>query len=204
MISLVGAHRTGKTTLAKAYAEKHGYRFLPTSMSSVYQDFGMSPNDPMNFDVRLTVQWALLQKMRAVYSSSKTESFVADRSPVDLIAYTALNIPRNLAPQQLDAYQVYRDACLKLLHDHLDLLILVHPGIPLVEDATKATADPVYIETLHNYMAGLLAGPNVNVSVRQIKPEILKLEDRVEEMHRLCLDSYKALMQSTRQTMTAH
>ena len=43
MIGLVGSHRTGKTTLARAFAEDSGIPFVETSTAEVFRRLGYDP-----------------------------------------------------------------------------------------------------------------------------------------------------------------
>ena len=68
MIGLSGAHRTGKSSLARAFAEKHGIPFVETSASQVFKDLGVDPAATHDFSTRLTVQEEILKRFDAMYA----------------------------------------------------------------------------------------------------------------------------------------
>src|SRR3569832_345872 len=68
LIGLCGAHRTGKTSLAKAYAKKHGIAFMETSVSAIFKELGLDPAASFDFKTRLDIQEVILERLDAKYS----------------------------------------------------------------------------------------------------------------------------------------
>src|SRR3569832_863688 len=68
LIGLCGAHRTGKTSLAKAYAKKHGIAFMETSVSAIFKELGLDPAASFDFKTRLDIQEVILERLDAMYS----------------------------------------------------------------------------------------------------------------------------------------
>src|SRR3569832_662701 len=82
LIGLCGAHRTGKTSLAKAYAKKHGIAFMETSVSAIFKELGLDPAASFDFKTRLDIQEVILERLDAMYSMVAPVSFaIVDRTP---------------------------------------------------------------------------------------------------------------------------
>lgn len=60
MLGLSGAHRTGKTTLAQAFAKEQDINFLQTSATAVFKAAGLNPAGHLTIEQRIAVQEAML------------------------------------------------------------------------------------------------------------------------------------------------
>ena len=69
MIGLTGAHRTGKTTLAKEYGIANDIPVVLTSASKVFHDMGLSPQEDYPIDIRMTIQENILKSFAEQYGS---------------------------------------------------------------------------------------------------------------------------------------
>lgn len=130
-IALCGAHRSGKTTLAKAFADRHGIKYLDMSTRSVISSLGLDVSVPLSPDDRKRLQNRLLAKYAELYRTPG--SWVADRSPLDLVAYSLMEYPGD------DWVDTYSHDCLRIL-SYLTHLVYVPSTIPVVEDRNKPTA----------------------------------------------------------------
>src|SRR5215210_6620606 len=90
-LGLCGSHRTGKSTLAKVIAQRTGKPYVKTITSSVFQEHGIDPALPMDFETRLRVQQQVLIAAGEVWQS-EDQSFITDRTPIDMMAYTLADI----------------------------------------------------------------------------------------------------------------
>jgi predicted ATPase len=89
-IAFTGASGTGKTTLAKYIAEKHGLEVNPVGSRSVAQAMGFaSPYDVDAAGKRKEFQRELLAS-KLIWETER-ESFVTDRTPLDNLAYTVMH-----------------------------------------------------------------------------------------------------------------
>lgn len=158
MIGLVGAHRTGKTTLARKFSEKTGMPFVETSSSAVFKQMGYSPKVDYDFGTRLVIQNAILDDAVGKYREH-TGMFVTDRTPLDMLAYTMADVQReNLTPEQTKQFVKYFHRCFEETNKRFMCLTLVQPGIEIVEEEGKAPANPSYMEHLNSLMLGFLVG----------------------------------------------
>lgn len=181
MIGLSGAHRTGKTSLAKAYAEKHQVPFAVTSASQVFKDMGLDPSVTYDLTTRLDVQNAVLDACEKVYKA-QNGIFITDRCPLDMIAYTMADIKgdtiggnNRLIKEATD----YIARCFDVMNKYFGIVIVVQPGIPIVAEPGKASLDPVYIEHLNSLCMGLSIDPRLKAMHFYIPRRLLTIEDRL-------------------------
>lgn len=157
MIGLAGAHRTGKTTLAKAASEATGLPFVETSVSDVFRMVGLDPAEPMDFVTRMMVQNLILKVSMEKWQGYKA-GFLSDRTPIDMLAYTLADVRGDTLDGTSEALLArYTADCMKASAAHFESIILVQPGIPVVPAPGKASLSTGYIEHLNALMLGLLS-----------------------------------------------
>jgi hypothetical protein len=151
MFAMIGAHRTGKTTLAKALAERYEIPFCKTRSGEALRSLGVSPKEELGFSTRLKVQSYLLDVLERDYEAMIGEPFVADRSPLDVAAYTTAEIGRTtLQDEQLrHSYESHIARCFELTRRYVGFIVIVPPAIDPVDESDKAPAEIHYMEHLH-------------------------------------------------------
>ena len=180
MIGLAGAHRTGKTTLAKRYAEEQGIPVVITTTAGVFAKHGLSPKEDYDFETRLMLQWDILESLKSAYSEIKGGVFITDRTPIDLMAYTLADVQRQtLNPSQEKELQKYLNACIDVANRHFSMILVIQPGIELVEDATKATLSSGYIEHLNSLVMGITVSESIRAQHFYIPRLTSDIDDRV-------------------------
>lgn len=122
---LTGAHRSGKTTLAKEIAEQKNLPLVLTSSSAIFSKMGLSPQDNLTFKQRLEVQKQILADAKEKWDQH--DSFVTDRTPLDFIAYTLADISSGAELSKQDDWALldYKQDCFDALIDHFDLVLHV-------------------------------------------------------------------------------
>ncbi len=138
-VALMGAHRTGKTTLAKAYADKHGWDFVSCSFSPAYKAVGIPMGKETNFIERMLLQDTALKLYEDLLNTQITtdKDFISDRCFLDLIGYALADFPNNANEDNSMWLREYIDNCLSLNQQYFHSVAFIRPGIPLTEDITS-------------------------------------------------------------------
>lgn len=145
LYGICGAHRSGKTTLAKALAEDLGIHFHETSTTQVAKQFGFDPVAPMSLRDRISMQIMLLGNHLEVINSLP-RPLIVDRTPLDFMAYTlcefGMQSAKETDPDVLAAAETFHGACMAATRMHYDRLYFLEPLSTYQVDNTKATPDP--------------------------------------------------------------
>jgi hypothetical protein len=160
IIGLAGAHRVGKTTLAIAYASSAKIRLLTTSVSASLAKAGFNARSALTLSERLEAQTLVLEDCIQLWSAQE-ELAITDRTPLDLIAYTIGEVTMSRASNLMEdealekALGDYVDKCLAAADKYFAKIVVVQPGIKIVNDAKSAAASRVYISHINHIIAGL-------------------------------------------------
>ncbi|WP_235892205.1 AAA family ATPase, partial [Acinetobacter baumannii] len=151
IFALCGSHRTGKTTLAQEFARVSGAKFIPMSITRLQKEIGFnSANQSYSFDERMKVQEHLIERLNDIYEANYHIDAVADRSPIDLMAYALIHAGPDITEEQSKRLMRYIDRCAQVARDHCIGILLVQPGIELKEDEKSAPAALGFIEHLNS------------------------------------------------------
>lgn len=185
-IGLVGAQRVGKTTLARAFSQAEGVRFVQTNTTGVFERLGLDPRAEYPFDKRLEIQWRILEALEQSYAEvGLHDPFITDRTPIDLMTYTLADIQRStLSDGQSDELVKYMRQCFQVANERLGVIVLVQPGIPLVEELGKAQANLGFMEHFNALARGLLASEQLTSEDFFIPRHVTNLSTRVEAIRR--------------------
>lgn len=184
MIGLCGAHRTGKTSLARLYAQKHGIPFLETSVSAIWRDLGYDPSQTYDFNTRLIVQEEILKRVDAIYAERAGEEFITDRTPLDMAAYTLADaIGDRVPPMSQKRLKAYIGACFESTNKRFGMVCLIQPGIPLVDEPGKAVMNEAYIEHLNSLIFGLTVDERVQSQHFYMPRGIVNMDDRLAALN---------------------
>lgn len=183
-VALLGAHRTGKTTLARAFAQKHDIPFVQTGASEVFKALGLDPKAEYPIEQRIAIQAAILHAFEAQWldACTRTTFFISDRSPLDLASYLISDVTRQTLagqPEVAEAVVHYVARCIQSANRFFSTIVLVQPGIKPVEEEGKAPACPAYMEHLNSLQFGLMMDERLESRTYYIKRRFLGLEDRV-------------------------
>jgi len=182
VIGFAGAHRTGKTTLARASALALDLPFVETKVTDVFAAMGLDPAKPMDFQTRLVVQKVVLKELIEKWSGYKG-AFLSDRTPIDMLAYTMAEVRGDtLNPTTERLLASYFADCIKATNDHFALVVLVQPGIKVVPAPGKASLSMGYMEHLNTLIMGALMRKDLLPLVSFIKREVLDLDGRVNRV----------------------
>jgi hypothetical protein len=180
MIGLCGAHRTGKTTLARLYANEAGIEFVETSVSSINKAMSFDLSKENTFAERLTQQEIILDRVDAIYARHAGERVIVDRTPLDMIGYTmAEAIHNRVAEEDQDRLAQYVQKCYDITNKRFGVVVLVQPGIEIKPAEGKAIPNRAYIEHLNGLILGAVCDERLNVPHGYIQRNKTELEERL-------------------------
>lgn len=188
-IGFCGAHRTGKTTLAKAIAEIYGYDFINSSASGVYARFGFVPNQSLSIQERYSVQCSLLGDY--LERISGRDNFVTDRTPFDYIGYmlSELNTEAFLGDNCMTDAKLdkYLAACQSAASKTLDLAFFVEPAIPVVAADGKGNLSKHFINNVSTHIQNAVFNrPVSSDGLRLVVPIMKDIGTRIEQRVTYC------------------
>jgi hypothetical protein len=169
-LGLCGAHRTGKTTLAIAISSHLNIPFVRTTTSQVFADLGLDPADHV------------LDAAEHVWQSSAA-SFVSDRTPIDMIAYTLGDI-QGKTEVDFDLLNAYCDRCFASTNQFFQNLAIIQPGIPLVYESGKAALNAAYIEHINILVIALCNDSRLKANVFCNPRDAIALDLRISNILR--------------------
>jgi hypothetical protein len=163
-----GAHRTGKTTLAKRVAEELRFCYHDASVSKIMKEAGINAVGDVPIEQRMEAQEFLLTRYLKDLSLAP-RPLVTDRTPLDMIGYMLGEVTmHNTTAEVGERVHAYWERCIEATVQHFDTIILVRPldaymadpkSPPLnlgyqttvqmiIEGAAWAVTGAVYVETL--------------------------------------------------------
>ncbi len=180
-IGLSGAQRTGKTTLAMEFSRETDIPFVETSTSDVFKELKLDVKSNFNFRQRMDVQWRILESAVNKYYQAKSGMFITDRTPIDMLAYTMSQIDMSSVSGGLEHDFIrYRDVCIDATNNFFSIMVIIQPGIKLVEEEGKGAANLPHMEHINSLILGLAADENLNVQHTHIPRHITDLQQRVK------------------------
>lgn len=202
IVGLCGAHRTGKTTLAREFAARNDVTFIQTSASRVFASMGLDPAADYPFDVRMDVQERMLELFGAQYTLAGND-YITDRTPIDMMAYTLADVRQEtLLPAQDARLQKYLKECLDLTNRTFTILVVVQPGIRAVFEPGKASVTKSYIDHIAHLVMGLVANEALHPQHFYIPKRMTNLNKRVEVLENAILktvDRHQQMIQSAKE-----
>ncbi len=183
-IGISGAHRTGKTTLAKRFAEETGVHFLKTSASATFERLGFSPKLDYPFETRMQIQSEILSDMMADYAKAP-KMFITDRTPIDLMAYTLADVGRETIQSEDTGFILrnYLETCVEVTAKYFHGIVIIQPGIPIVEEKDKAPGNYGYLQHINNLVVGItLSKFHQNMNCLIMHDYVTDLDERMETL----------------------
>ncbi len=180
MIALSGPHRTGKTTLAKAWSDKFGWHFIPSQSTPAFKALGHSYHDTLTVPQRMDVQELILDNAVADYRKAKG-SWISDRSPLDMACYVMAELAQMPeASEHADRILAYVERCFTETNRYCPVVVLVQPGIPYVEEADKPRANLVAQEQFNLILWGLARDNRLKVRSAYLPRGNSTVEERID------------------------
>lgn len=179
-IGFCGAHRTGKSTLARLIADERGLPLLPNPNTAVAHGYDMKNGNRLDDQAGFELQLAILKGFDERLTGA---SFVSDRTPLDAAAYLLADATANAGDGLIQEMALqYIDQAIKLTDDRFDVVILVPPAIAVEQVDGKPPVNAAYQEHLHYLIRGFMS--ELNTPHGEIERDNLDLEDRVNAVER--------------------
>jgi len=193
-IGLSGAHRTGKSTIAKKLAEDRGWTYVESIAGGLVKEMGLDVS-VMTWEDRIRYQTALFNQFKAFYEA-QTEPFIADRTPLDLATYLLMDLPPVNHPTVMEYVNKYVQGCLRMTQQYHVIVGLVQPGIPYVEEPDKPVFDSARQEKFNFICRGLISDDRMSIDRFVVPRDITDFEERVDYIAEECGCSLKSMMDS--------
>lgn len=134
-----------------------GVPLVEIRTSEIMKQIGVDPSVPMSFKQRLEVQDQILSGAVKQWQAER-QFFVSDRSPLCFAMYTLADVTGQLTEEETTHLLQYVERCFALTNSLFTMVMLLQPGIPVVDDPNKATAalNKAYMEHLNTIMTGLI------------------------------------------------
>jgi hypothetical protein len=138
-IGFAGAHRTGKTTLAKDVADSLKIKFYPTKVSEalIWGVIRSGPSDQFTFAERLEIQKHLANYLDGQYGNIKEKAYVVDRTPLDILGYLFANMDSTCSDLWSAKTRSLIEQAIDSCEKHFSKIFLVQPGISTIDDEGK-------------------------------------------------------------------
>jgi hypothetical protein len=139
-IGFSGAHRTGKTTLAKNVADSLKIEFHPTKVSEapIWKAIRSSPSNHFTFAERLEIQKHLANYLDGQYGNIKEKAYVVDRTPLDVLGYLFANLDSTCSNLWSAQTRSLIEQAIESCEKYFSKIFLIQPGIPTIDDEGKS------------------------------------------------------------------
>lgn len=201
-VSFTGPHRSGKSTLAAAFAPVAGLAYRPFPTAQIVERAGLALNRVETLAQRINFQEAIL--MGAIKFFRASGDFVTDRSPLDLAAYMLADVRNEPISESDDLrIQAFVRACVNLANETISQGFVLQPVLPYVAEPGKPHANRSYqLHHLHT-LWGLAQGENVSAKFVMVAADVVSVEDRVSSCISECARSVAAFAKSARKYYAA-
>lgn len=158
--TLIGAHRTGKTSIAQEVSRNLSIEFVPSFTSTLFKEIGFDPRQSWGASKRLEVQKLVLERHIASWKSymGSGNPWITDRSPIDFIVYT-MNDAITWDDSSYEDYIGYLSDCIEAHKEFFSLSLLIQPdGVIEEGDAPyKGRASRVLQDCMNTSYKGILS-----------------------------------------------
>ncbi|WP_375292162.1 AAA family ATPase [Sphingomonas melonis] len=185
-IGFCGAHRTGKTTLARTIARIYQLPLLSSSASAVAARHSFDMAHHNRLDTGISMQVEQLETMIEGFEANPA-GFVSDRTPLDAAAYLLADATASAGtPLSRETAVTYVEKAMALTAKHFDAVILVPPAITFEPMDGKPPMNEAYQEHHHMLVRGMLFDDEIAIATGQIKRTNIARLDRVSAVLDFC------------------
>jgi len=184
LYGLCGAHRSGKTTLAKRVADELGLEFIDTAFSTLAKG-KRNPVAPMSLRERLDLQVdGLHRHLELIHKGGRPA--IVDRTPLDFFAYLMAEFHMtshlHADPDVLEGAAFLAEKYLEAVKVNYDMIFFAEI-LPVYEvDPTKPT--PPLNRAFQLHIDALIRGAlhQVHGEINYAVVPVMPLDQRVEEV----------------------
>ena len=185
MISLAGCASSGKSTLAKAYADKYSWAFIESPALDTFRMFGFSLDQKLDFKQRMAVQWDILRRLEDLYVLNRGALFISARSPIDLMVYTLSELPPQGTPEEDAELEWFAAECFRVLNNYTSMVLFVPAALDYEDSDKRPAYDPAKLQLQENLFVSLLGDCRVAAYPVMLMRENTKLETRLSSVDAL-------------------
>lgn len=189
IIGLAGAHRTGKTTLAKIIAEELEIDFVSSSFGEAAKRHGYDAVADMTLTERIGMQIKVLHEHQNFLMANR-KVVITDRTPIDMLAYTLAEVGMQSHTQVeasvLQAVEAYKQLCLALTSKFYKTVFVLGPLDHYAEEPGK----PAFNTAFQSHIQLLIDGAACNLEGVQLAfIETTDLAERREIVHDVVVET---------------
>lgn len=185
-VAVSGSHRNGKTELTKKLSDKMGVPYIDANVSASFESMKFSPDSYFTFGERVSIQKVVFQNMKNIldFYSGKMNSYLFDRSPVDMIGYLLANIDQTTSSIFDKDVKEFIQSCISLTREHFDLVIFVPTGFDSVTFCEgkngKVYSSLAYRMAISNVISGVYSDFLDDFKVIKIPGSVSTTDERVD------------------------
>ncbi len=205
IIGLIGASRTGKTTLARRLAEDFNFTFHQTSISESAKAIGIDPVAPMSLRQRVMLQQHLL--IDFVGQVEQIEGpVIVDRTPIDMAGYllAEFHMQSHLTTDEELQQQVveYVDTCVTVMNSRFLAAMICRP-LPHYEVVpTSSPYNPAF--QLHSQLVMEGLALRVNRRCKIVHYDSTDFDERVDQGHTFLSHILRAAEEHRNHNLNVH
>jgi len=179
-ILFTGAHRAGKTTLARRVASEYNLPYIASDAGRIATEMGVDLKGLVPLDLRIDYQTAVMADLFSKMSAPEAANgFVSDRAPLDLAAYLLADITAAVGtPDIHERIMQYVDQCIRATRNMADVVFLIPPGIPVEDHPHKPKVNPAYQWHHHFLVSGFAHEDDLNGKIARMPLEVLSRNQR--------------------------
>lgn len=181
---ITGAHKSGKTTLAKHVASKWRMKYIDMRLSDVLRAFGASPNEIIPFAQRLHIQQNMVKHCINLLDEAE-ENYITDRSFIDVAAYTLSYMPHAISDIESESVKLIINQCYHAQSAFFDKLIVVGNGFEPPKEPTaheKAAFSWAWNFQLQAIIKGLVLNGQMKCPVNFIPDSLTSMAARNDKI----------------------
>lgn len=195
-IGLCGSHGSGKTTLVQRFGMENLDLFrLETNVGAFLTTLNVDVTQDLPFKDRLEIQIQILDYLEQLYKTAPG-SFITDRTPIDVLAYTFSDITRTplTMTQETKLQKLYKKARLLNLN-YFEVIALLKPSADLSGIDKRADRAPLhfgYVEHISALCTGFFSSIPSKFKVNLGRMDIVKRSKMLEIVVNKAINSYGA------------